>query len=181
MSLSSFEDRHDDYEFFMSHSTEAELCRQAALTRLKTWSQGHEGRVRLLDFGCGSGEFLQSLLEAWDFPASRLDLTLLDVDALALGKARVRLADRSAHPLRTVASLEELADQSFDVILSNHALYYVDDLRGTLRGLSSRLAPGGGGDLDAGRERELSLRALAHGLLGPRDESAVLFGGGRRR
>ena len=141
--LSSFEDRHEDYTFFMDHSTEAELCRRATLDRLATWAADRDGRIRLLDFGCGSGEFLRDLLKEWGLPSTQLELTLLDVDALALNKAQKNLAGLCAAPPRPVRALDQLAGETYDVILSNHALYYVEDLGEILRSLSALIAPGG--------------------------------------
>ncbi len=138
----SFEHRHEDYAWFLAHTDESIRCREEMLTHMVEWSVG-KGRLRMLDFGCGGGEFLEGVLGAWAWPAKYLDLTLVDVDELALPQAERRLARFSDAGLAIESRLDGLS--GFDLVLSNHALYYVGEARAAVRALAGCLSRGGMG------------------------------------
>lgn len=137
METRSFEAIHDEYAFFLTHSTEPSRCREEMLRELRAWSPPQD--IRLLDFGCSRGEFLSGLLREWAVPRARLAVTAVDIDASALPAAAAAIEPFAA----TVSTGTSPVGGAFDVILSNHVLYYVQDLEKTVKGLRERLAPGG--------------------------------------
>ena len=114
------------YGFFQQHSSEAEASRQAWLPLLP------KHPARLLDFGCGPGDYLAELLKQ----IHPQNLCLVEPDPEFRQKAQQSLGSQDAWP-------ELLAGQSFDCIVSHHVLYYVPDLRATLKQLWQALEPGG--------------------------------------
>jgi len=131
-----------DYVFFMSHATEAKSDVQLYVRQLAGFAEGRS-TIHLLDFGCGTGEFSRQLLETLTWPTSSLYLTLfepVDHQQEIAAQTLSRFSDYA------VASLGEASfDQRpiFDVILSNHVLYYAEDLGQTITQLLERLHPAG--------------------------------------
>jgi SAM-dependent methyltransferase len=136
----AFDSIHEDYLFFGNHSTEAGELRKAMLPILRERAKAEH--FRWLDFGCGSGGFLRSLLEALGRPATATDLALVDVDLGYLDEAREKVSEFTTSEVARATSPEELGG-AFDLITSKHALYYVKDLRTTVRTLCGLLKPGG--------------------------------------
>lgn len=137
-----FDSIADDYVFFERHATEAQedagvYLRQVA--GIATTS----GAVRMLDFGCGSGAFTMRFLELTGWAPDRLQLTLVDPAVSVRRQALARLAPFTAAPIADSDGLPCDLGEGFDVVLSNHALYYVTDLEGTLSRLIGALAPTG--------------------------------------
>ena len=99
---------------------------------------------RVLELGCGSGGFWQSLLPRW----SNCALTLTDISQEILSSAEHRLAPLS----NLAASLEfetldfnQLAtlEGPFDVVIANHNLFYAQQLDELLASVARLLAPDG--------------------------------------
>jgi SAM-dependent methyltransferase len=132
----------DDYAFFEAHATEAEQDSRAYVERLAPIVPA-EGTIRLLDFGCGSGTFTARFLEEAAWPAERLRLTLVEPVESARRQAAARLAGFSTHPIATSATLPEATTGQFDIVLSNHALYYVPELTSKLAAFLDALSPTG--------------------------------------
>lgn len=132
----------DDYVFFETHATEPEQDARAYAERLAALVLA-EGPIRLLDFGCGSGTFTARFLQQIGWPPARLRLTLVEPAETVRRKAVERLAGMTAHPVLDAATLPGGSAGSFDVVLSNHALYYVPALPNVLAGLIDGLAPAG--------------------------------------
>jgi trans-aconitate 2-methyltransferase len=133
----SFEAIHDDYDFFETHATEAAADIRGYLPYLQ---QAAVPTLRFLDFGCGPGNFTAQLLTQAGLSPERLRLTLVEPDAGYLQQAAARLQPYTAHSLRAWSSLANASPASFDVILSNHVLYYVPDLEQTLSAILAALA-----------------------------------------
>lgn len=140
-SRKSFEGIHEDYSFFLGHSTEPAACRSAMLGPIKE-KFGARGALKMLDFGCGGGEFLERLLESWNYPKNDLELALIEVDPGYLEAARKKTAIFSTRPIRASVTAQE-SENSLDLITSNHVLYYVKDLPATLGLFKKWLKPGG--------------------------------------
>jgi SAM-dependent methyltransferase len=97
----------------------------------------------LLDFGCGSGTFSARFLQQAHWPPTRLQLTLVEPVESARRLAVARLAGFTAHPLADAAMLNDGTMGRFEIVLSNHVLYYVSGLQSQLAGLVKALSPGG--------------------------------------
>jgi trans-aconitate 2-methyltransferase len=132
----------DDYAFFEKHATEAEQDARAYVERLAGVVPA-EGTIRLLDFGCGSGTFTARFLNQAGWPPARLRLTLVEPVEPARRQAVARLVGYTEHPVADSAALPGGAVGNFDVVLANHVLYYVPDLRGQLAGLIGALPHSG--------------------------------------
>jgi len=146
----------DDYAFFEEHATEAADDLAAylpgfhdAMTRRLTAcgaavpAGSPSSRNRVLDFGCGPGTFSAKFLRRLGCPPDRLALSLVDPQPLYLGQAASALAGFTTSPIRSSAMLLPDAARSFDLILSNHVLYYVADLDTSVPAIVEALAPGG--------------------------------------
>jgi trans-aconitate 2-methyltransferase len=131
-----------DYDFFMSHATEAESDVAHFGQELAEFAQGRE-RIRLLDFGCGTGEFSDRFLCAMRWPPAMLQITLLEPVAAQRTQAAKRVARFTQQPVTQLSQVTAAEAGQFDLILVNHVLYYVDDLDATLSQLLAALAPGG--------------------------------------
>jgi trans-aconitate 2-methyltransferase len=132
----------DDYAFFETHATEAEQDARAYVERLAGLVPA-AGTIRLLDFGCGSGTFTARFLQQAGWPPARLRLTLVEPVEPARRQAVARLAGTTEHPVADAATMPGGIVASFDVVLANHVLYYVPDLRSQLAGLIDALSASG--------------------------------------
>jgi hypothetical protein len=70
-------------------------------------------------------------------------LTLVEPVESQRRQAVARLAAYTEHPMLDAAVLPGGAVANFDVVLANHVLYYVPELRGQLAGLIGALSPAG--------------------------------------
>jgi trans-aconitate 2-methyltransferase len=132
----------DDYAFFENHATEAEADAEAYAEQLRDFVPA-EGTVRMLDFGCGTGTFTARLLQLMGWPPDRLQLTLVEPVESRRSQAVARLAVFTRSPIYESATLPDGLTGRFDVVLANHVLYYVPDLRAHLAKLIESLsAPG---------------------------------------
>jgi SAM-dependent methyltransferase len=121
----------DDYEFFATHSTEAAADLDGYAERLRSF-EPPAGPIRMLDFGCGPGSFTARFLERVGWGEDRLDLALVEPSSAYRRQAVERLAARTMRPIRAWDELPAESAEGFDLILSNHVLYYVPDLEPTL-------------------------------------------------
>lgn len=93
----------------------------------------------LLEVGCGPGDL-------WRVTGHRLpagvSLTLTDSSPGMVERARAALGERADY---AVAPADDIPfpDDSFDVVVANHMLYHVPDLRRALAELARVLRPGG--------------------------------------
>lgn len=109
----------------LSHAKKTRLCRQ--MTR----HVGH--RIRLLDIGCGSGDFLASL-----------DRSLFDAQGLEISEdGRQRCGQRGLTVTSTPIETADFAGQRFDVITLWHVLEHLPHPADTLRAARSHLAAKG--------------------------------------
>ncbi len=132
----------NDYAFFMAHATEAESDIAAYQRELNDFLRGRPS-IRLLDFGCGNGDFSAPLLNALNLSPETLHLTLCEPVTHQLAQAAERVARFSHHSIETLEHLSAAHDQQFDLILSNHVLYYVHDLSHTIGEMRRALQPEG--------------------------------------
>ncbi|MBB5351589.1 tRNA (cmo5U34)-methyltransferase [Haloferula luteola] len=100
---------------------------------------------RLLDLGCGAGNFTLRVMQE----CGTMDCTLVDLSTPMLERARKRVADAGATAIHTLASdLRdlELPENSFDAILAGAVLHHLredDDWSHVFRQLHRWLRPGG--------------------------------------
>jgi trans-aconitate 2-methyltransferase len=132
----------DDYAFFQQHSTEAEEDLRAYVPHLHHLSMG-DTPIRMLDFGCGDGGFTAEFLLRSRFPQERLWLSLVEPDPTYLHQAADRLQAYTSHPVCAWSALPPHLHAGFELILANHVLYYVPDLKATLAALLRALATPG--------------------------------------
>jgi trans-aconitate 2-methyltransferase len=132
----------DDYAFFETHATEAEQDARAYGERL-TGIVPAEGAIRMLDFGCGSGSFTARFLQQAGWPPARLRLMLVEPVESARRQAVARLAGYTEHPVVDAAALPGGSAANFQIVLANHVLYYVPELRSQLTALIGALSPAG--------------------------------------
>lgn len=137
-----FDSIADDYVFFERHATEAQEDARAYLERVAGRVPA-SGPIKMLDLGCGSGAFTMRLLELAGWPPERLRLALVDPAVSVRRQAVARLTPFSGAPIADSDALPADLDGGFDVVLSNHALYYVADLQATLSRLLDAVAPAG--------------------------------------
>jgi len=131
-----------DYAFFETHATEAAHDAAAYAEQIAPFVAAG-GPIRMLDFGCGTGSFTERLLRLLQIPPQRLELALVEPVSASHQQAAERLASFSRSTIKHASALEAIAKREFDLIVSNHVLYYVPDLAGTLAALHERLAPEG--------------------------------------
>jgi SAM-dependent methyltransferase len=133
------------YAFFETHSTEAAED-VAAYGRVldDLWNQRpRPSPLRMLDFGCGPGGFTGKFLKQLNLPRETLALSLVEpVDAYRETAVR-QLSAYTVAAVQATPSLPEITASRYDLILSNHVLYYVPDLQEAVAGLLSKLADGG--------------------------------------
>ncbi len=127
-----------DYAFFMSHATEAESDVQQYAAKLEGFAQGRSA-IHMLDFGCGTGEFSRQLLEKLAWPKASLYLTLFEPVDHQQELAASRLSRFSEHAIASLGEASYDEQPIFDVILSNHVLYYAENLDQTIQQLLERL------------------------------------------
>jgi SAM-dependent methyltransferase len=131
-----------DFAFFLAHSTETEA--QIAAFRPHLARLARQPRtVRLLDFGCGDGRFIEQLLRAAAPAPHRLALNLVEPVEDQLAEAAARLAPLAGRVAAASALTRDEAGAGFDLILANHSLYYVPDPAASVAPLLAALAPGG--------------------------------------
>ena len=100
-----------------------------------TWKRARITNFRtsgsILDFGCGTGEFLNTMrLSNWN-------ITGIEPSPEARLKAEI------LNSIKIYASLDELTDQKFDIITAWHVIEHVPDLLQTIQKLKSHLNKGG--------------------------------------
>ncbi len=111
-----------------------EVLEQPALMRLLPPSlQG----LRVLDLGCGFGDFARAAR-----CGGAREVLALDVSQRMLAAARERTEDAAI--VYRQCAIEELPDEgpAFDLVVSSLALHYVADHRGALARIAARMVPG---------------------------------------
>jgi SAM-dependent methyltransferase len=132
----------DDYAFFLQHSTEAEADLRAYAPHLHGLAMADES-YRMLDFGCGDGGFTAKFLVQSRWLPERLWLAIVEPDATYRQQAIDRLQAFTPHPVQAWPALLPHVKACFELILANHVLYYVRDLKGTLSAILHALATPG--------------------------------------
>jgi SAM-dependent methyltransferase len=92
------------------------------------------GPARVLEVGCGEGEFSERLVRELG-----VETIALDLSAYMVERARARGVDARVGDVQAL----EFADGEFDVVVANWMLYHVPDLGGGIAELARVLRPGG--------------------------------------
>jgi len=119
--------RYDDEMWALVHE------RHDAPRELEEWVASLDPARHALDLGCGDGALSAAV------PAAKL--TLADVSAVALGRARARLPEADTVELEPEAPLP-FADGSFDLVVCTETLEHVRDLQLLLSEVRRVLEPG---------------------------------------
>ncbi len=129
----SFDELISDYDFFVSHSSEAAANCQGIIESLSCLSPP---KIRdFFDFGCGDGAFTHSLLTKLRLPNLQT-ITLIEPQESYLSTAIKKLS-----PIAITHGYRNFPESgiSFDLGISNHVLYYVPDLIDTISSISNCL------------------------------------------
>jgi SAM-dependent methyltransferase len=133
----------EDYLFFVQHSTEKEKDLRFLLSQIGTNFPRKE-QLRLLDFGAGTGAFLQELLRRSELHKQmKLQLTLIEPGEQARATASHALRTFLSYPVTAQAHLSYDTPSGFDLIIANHSLYYVEDLVATIAQFEACASPAG--------------------------------------
>lgn len=135
-------ERFSNLETGQSATVDAPLCLDLIAEAAAAVTPGAR---RLLDVGCGAGNFTLKLLQR----LPDLDVTLLDLSRPMLDRAEQRIRAESRGQLSTMQGdvrAVELGDGNFDVILAAAVLHHLrseDEWRTVFAKLLRALAPGG--------------------------------------
>jgi ubiquinone/menaquinone biosynthesis C-methylase UbiE len=124
---------------------------------------------RVLEVGCGMGQFAELLLAELD-----LDLIAVDLSPRMVELARERSVDARVGDAQRLP----FQDNRFDCVVANWMLYHVDDLELALSEFNRVLVPGG--RLVAATIGEAHMREVWE-LMGFFASTAAVFAGERRR
>jgi 2-polyprenyl-3-methyl-5-hydroxy-6-metoxy-1,4-benzoquinol methylase len=136
--------RFETYALDSAAKFRSEAADRLASNRMKLWRRAYRpllpeiaGARRVLDFGCGSGDFLLFLNEVTD-----AEVTGFDPSRSQIELARSRCG---GIPRIRLASEESGLDGRFDLVFSNHVIEHVPDpeLPAFLRAMLDRVAPRG--------------------------------------
>jgi trans-aconitate 2-methyltransferase len=126
-----------DYEFFMANSNEAEmgaLRLSQVITSLKLKD------FNLLDFGAGNGAFTKTLVDKLSYKPKNLNLVEPVINCL---EASREIEFPVSKVIRNLELKPTPAHNKVDIIISNHVLYYVNDLQNTTAQISESLKKNG--------------------------------------
>ncbi|MEW9550785.1 class I SAM-dependent methyltransferase [Nonomuraea sp. NPDC050783] len=127
----------DTFDEEADHGLRDPRVRAAWAGRLAAWLPSGEGRLEVLDLGCGTGSL--ALLLAGDGH----DVTGVDLAPRMVARAREKLAGTDARFLVDDASRPPVGDRRFDVVLARHLLWALPEPEAALARWCALLRPGG--------------------------------------
>ncbi|OCC14944.1 Biotin synthesis protein BioC [Dissulfuribacter thermophilus] len=102
-----------------------------------------EGKKRLLDLGCGSGQLTSLLVDAFDMA----EVTCVDLSHEMLLQARAQIEKKVQQVRFLRMDIEHvpsvLGKERFDLIFSNSVLHWLEDIESTLQGIKGLLTQDG--------------------------------------
>ncbi|MBS0474901.1 MAG: class I SAM-dependent methyltransferase [Proteobacteria bacterium] len=118
---------HYDYEYFYrSQRANGEIGGRANLFKFQPYIKSSDD---VLDFGCGGGFLLNNL-------------SCATKTGVELNPHARRYCEEN-HGIKVHASLDDVEDGRFDVVISNHCIEHVKDPYQTIEKLKAKLRPGG--------------------------------------
>lgn len=136
----------EDYQFLKLICPGVVDCAQYSANHLATLPAS-EGKLRVLEIGCGTGLSTRAFLDARD----DMVIEAMDNAPTMLDQAHANLADDvnsgrlSLHHSDALAHLSSLPDESFDVIISNYAIHnFLDTYRALVIPEIARVLKSGG-------------------------------------
>ena len=137
----NFDNVLEDYNFFVTHSDEFE-------NEINTYSQvlsdlNTNQEIKMLDHGSADGKFAAQLLTKLNWPKENLKLTLLEPGETGRLEAVEKLNAFTSNSIPSFHCLKEMPEHYFNFILSNHVLYYIEDLSAEISRLTGSLATPG--------------------------------------
>ena len=115
------------------------------LERFDRWIDRHtpEGRFEAVDVGAGTGSFAERLLERRDDAVA----TLIEPDKAMREHAAMKLARFGSRAVVVDGDFSTPPPQSYDIVISTHAIYTAEEPRAALRALAAMARPEGLGFL----------------------------------
>lgn len=139
----SFDAILEDYAFFERHASEKEVDLKWYRRALRDIDAGKE-KIRMLDFGSGTGAFTRELLWCTDLHHRvRLDLTLVEPGKVARERCWDQLRTFTGRQLAVYPEVPQGHFTPFELIIANHSLYFVPDLSATVDALLDRRTKNG--------------------------------------
>lgn len=133
-SKKEFDGIKEEYDFFERHSTEAAEGVKAIASYLIPIAESARP-ISLLDFGCGPGNFTEDLLAKVGFNPLVLKISLVEPEAGYLKATQDRLNKFTTQSINAWDYLHNVTGRPFDLIISNHVMYYVKNMRATVEDL----------------------------------------------
>ena len=96
----------------------------------------------ILEVGCGTGDFW---LKNQQHLTKSHSITVSDISPGIVDEAKERLDKLNAHFIFGIADVSRLpyADETFDLVIANHVMFYVQDTDAALQEIKRVLRPGG--------------------------------------
>jgi trans-aconitate 2-methyltransferase len=137
-----------DYEFFQLNSSEENELLKIYTTIIKSITKSKINNMQpynILDFGCGNGQFFENLIKRESFQyIQRPNLSLVEPDFSYKIEAIKRLSHQISPKITWLdTELKNEISNKLDLIISNHVLYYVQNINDTVSSFLKNLAVDG--------------------------------------
>ena len=131
-----------DYAFFFDNSTESSVDIRAYAPHIGSLSIANHP-IQMLELGCGDGAFTRSLIESTGLAKKKISLTLVEPDRVYLQQAIENLQPIVDGPITSFPTMNFSPEIPFDLVVANHAFYYIANLSEVLNAVATNLSPDG--------------------------------------